>query len=238
MMMNKRVLFILVLGCLALPACGGEGEAERGANEIGRAEFATNAPPTGVDLEDQETGPGGVVSGEPRLELEPDEPPAEELGAERAVCSGTTLVPSATNVAAVSSATLCLLNAERAARGMKPLRANQLLRKAAAGHAVDMVRKVYFAHDSLDGRNFATRIERAGYLRGANNYTIGENLGWAATDADTPRTMVELWMASPGHRANILQPKFREIGIAVTRGVPTKDADSGSTYVTEFGARW
>lgn len=237
--MNTRVLFILVLGCLALPACAGEGEAEReAANGIGRAEFATNAPPTGVDLEDPETGPDNVVRGEPRLELEPDEPPPEELGAERASCSGTTLTPSASNVAAVAKATLCLLNAERGARKMKPLRPNPLLRKAAASHAVDMVRKTYFAHDSLDGRDFAQRIQAAGYLRRARNYSVGENLGWAATTLDTPRTMVQLWMDSPGHRANILQPRFREIGIAITRGVPVPDADAGSTYVTEFGARW
>jgi uncharacterized protein YkwD len=58
-------------------------------------------------------------------------------------------------------------------------------------------------------------------------------------DAATPATIVRAWMHSPGHRANILNRRFREIGIGVASGAPVRDgaAKSGATYATEFGLR-
>lgn len=236
MRVHRSVL--LALACLfVLTACGGDKGAARKASGIGQAELATNAPPTDVDVAGPKSGAGGTVRGEPRLQLEPATPPDEALGSERAGCSGTTLIPSSANTAAIASATLCLLNAERAARGLEPLRAQPLLRKAAVVHAVDMIENSYFAHDSLDGKNFSVRIERAGYLRGASSYTVGENLAWGTDELSSPTNIVVSWMNSPGHRANILLPGFKEIGVAIALGVPLDASGTGATYVTEFGAR-
>jgi len=235
--MRVHRLVLLALVCLALTACGGDKEAGRKAGGIGRAEFATDAAPTGVDVAGPKSGAGGIVRGEPRLQLEPATPPDEALGSERAGCSGTTLVPSPANAAVIASATLCLLNAERAARSLEPLRAQSLLRKAAVVHALDMIENSYFAHDSLDGKDFSVRIEHTGYLRGVNSYSVGENLAWGTDELSSPTNIVQAWMNSPGHRANILMPRFREIGVAIALGVPVEASGAGATYVTEFGAR-
>jgi len=127
------------------------------------------------------------------------------------------------------AATLCLLNAERAARGLAPLRASTKLGRAAQGHAADMVDRGYFAHG-----NFGARIARTGWGRHRRTYTIGENLGYGSGGGATPRAIVAAWMDSAGHRANILQRRFHAIGIGIASGTP--DGGAGATYSTDFGS--
>lgn len=156
--------------------------------------------------------------------------------ASAATCAGADTIPAAGNVAQVRAATLCLLNAERAQHGRQPLRANAGLALAGTRHARDMVRRRYFAHQSRAGRTFDDRIRTTGYLRGARGATVGENLGWGSGSLATPRAMLRTWMNSSGHRANILRPAFREVGIAVVTRTPR--GSGGATYVTEFGRRF
>ena len=157
--------------------------------------------------------------------------------AQAAPCAGADVVPGADNAAQVRSATLCLLNAERRANGRVALRHNATLALAGRRHAEDMVRRRYFAHISVAGWSFDQRIRRAGYGRGAGRgVVLGENLGWSAGDLASPRSMVRSWMGSPGHRANILRPAFREVGIAVVTSTPT--GIGGATYAAEFGRRY
>ena len=153
-----------------------------------------------------------------------------------APCAGADLVPTVANAAQVRQATLCLLNVERTSRGRQPLRANSGLALAGRRHARDMVRRRYFAHASRSGSGFDDRIRSAGYLRGARGATIGENLGWGSGTLASPKAIVRAWMASPGHRANILRPAFREVGIAVVARTP--GGRGGATYATEFGRRF
>jgi len=127
------------------------------------------------------------------------------------------------------AATLCLLNAERDARGLAPLRASTKLGRAAQGHAADMVDRGYFAHG-----NFGARIARTGWGRHRRTYTIGENLGYGSGGGATPRAIVAAWMGSAGHRANILQRRFHAIGIGIASGTP--DGGAGATYSTDFGS--
>jgi uncharacterized protein YkwD len=156
--------------------------------------------------------------------------------ASAAACAGADVVPTARNAAKVRTATLCLLNAERVGRGRPRLRHNAGLALAGRRHAGDMVRRRYFSHDSRSGRGFDDRIRSAGYLRGARGAVMGENLGWGSGSLATPRAMVRSWMTSPGHRANILRPAFREVGIAVITHTPR--GIGGATYATEFGRRF
>ena len=156
--------------------------------------------------------------------------------ASASVCPKADELPGRMTVAEVRVATLCLINAERRQRGLRPLRQNGRLAAAGKRHAADMVRSRYFAHDSRSGREFHERILLTGYARG-RRATLGENLAWGTGDFATPRRIVEGWMRSPGHRANILRRQFREIGIAVVRGTPRKPAE-GATYATEFGAKF
>lgn len=152
-------------------------------------------------------------------------------------CSGASATPADLGKRAVVRATLCLLNAERDKQGQPSLRLNSRLAKAALGHAKDMARKNYFAHDSPSGANFVDRIKRTGYLTGVGTWTVGENIAWATGEQASPRAIVQAWMRSAGHRANILSGAFREIGIGVAQDAPVADAGPGGTYATDFGAR-
>lgn len=122
---------------------------------------------------------------------------------------------------------LHLTNLRRREQGLAPLRGQNQLAAAALGHAVDMARLGYFSHESLDGRTPWDRIRDTGYsfTRAAENIAAGyEGAG----------SVVDAWMLSPGHRANILDEDLVELGVAY-------HAEAGSQYTTywvqDFGER-
>ena len=138
----------------------------------------------------------------------------------------------------VRSAVLCLLNDRRHAHGLAGLRAIPDLRVAAQRHSRDMVAHGYFSHTSPTAGDFVSRIRRSGYLDGARSWGAAENIAWGTGSYGTPASIVRAWMESPGHRANILNGRFRDIGIGVVAGAPPPDpAASGGTYTTDFGYR-
>lgn len=99
-----------------------------------------------------------------------------------------------------------LTNAERAKYGLQPLILSDALCKAAQEHAKDMSLNNYFSHTSLDGRTMSDRINK--YL---NNYNYaGENIAYGY---ESPESVVQGWMNSEGHKANILEPNFKYIGV-------------------------
>jgi uncharacterized protein YkwD len=102
---------------------------------------------------------------------------------------------------------------------------NARLAGAAYGHSRDMADKNYFSHDSLDGRSMADRINATGYTWS----TIGENI---AAGYNSVQSVVSGWMASEGHCANLMNPRFTELGLACARN----DASTYRTYWSqEFG---
>jgi uncharacterized protein YkwD len=135
---------------------------------------------------------------------------------------------------AAERATLCLLNAERRARGLGRLRPERRLRVAALRHSRDMVEREFFEHENPDGERHDSRVVRAGYPFTGGSIT-GENLATGERESSTPAVIVDGWMHSPGHRRNILRPEFREIGIGI---VPRMEGGGeGGTYTTVFGGR-
>ena len=152
-------------------------------------------------------------------------------------CGVTEAHPSRTGIAAAGEATVCLLNRERTKRGLPPLRENGLLSAASLEHSEDMVRRDYFEHTAPDGRDVQTRLRAIGYSRGVSAST-GENIAYGYGAKSTPAAIVRIWMNSPPHRADILRPAFREIGIGIATGAPelpeAKQGDS-ATYTTDFG---
>jgi uncharacterized protein YkwD len=148
-------------------------------------------------------------------------------------CSGAEISPDAGNVATVSTATLCLINGERTSRGLTALTADRSLERAALRHAGDMVEHRYFSHEGRDGSQIADRIRAAGYLR-SEDWIIGENLAWGSGSMGNAQSIVAAWMASSGHRANILRAGYREVGLGVVAGNP-ESGSSGATYASEFG---
>jgi uncharacterized protein YkwD len=148
-------------------------------------------------------------------------------------CSGADRTPAELGRNATARTTLCLLNRERTARGLRKLRADAKLRRAAARHAGDMVARHYFDHDSKSGASLVARIKRTGWTKSRRSYTVGENLGYGSGSLSTPRSMVRSWMNSSGHRANILARRFKLIGVGIANGAPT--GGGGATYATDFG---
>ena len=84
---------------------------------------------------------------------------------------------------------------------------SKIFTTAADGHALDMANKNYFSHDSQDGRSFSTRITDAGYSWSA----AGENI---AAGYSTVQSVIDGWLSSPGHCANLMNGRFKDIGMA------------------------
>lgn len=161
--------------------------------------------------------------------------PASALGAPAGCADADTLPGPAASEASLSSATVCLVNGERTSRGMRELRTNRRLSRAAVAHNQDMIKQGYFEHVSPTGKDVVDRLRSTGYLGRVRNWLVGENLAWGIGGLSTPREIVTSWMNSPGHRRNMLNRRFREIGIGVVFSIPNDSAPFAATYTTTFG---
>ena len=159
---------------------------------------------------------------------------AAPAGARAAACPSAAQPVGTAPDATVETAVACLVNGERTARGLVAVERAGALESAAGRHAADMVARRYFAHVSPTGGTGDKRARRAGYLT-APCRVVGEDLGWAPPDAATAQAVVEAWMDSPSHRAVILDPAFRDIGIGLVDRAPAGDG-AGATFVLELGA--
>jgi len=154
-------------------------------------------------------------------------------------CADTSLMPTRANLELVREAVLCLHNRERARHGLPRLRENPKLRRAAERHTSNMVIARFFDHTSPSGTTMVDRIRGTGYTKHARAWALGENIAWGTGGLATAAEIHRSWMRSSGHRANILQRSFREIGIGIETGLPVRlsAAQSGATYTTDFGFR-
>ena len=160
-------------------------------------------------------------------------------GAQAQGCANVNVKPNRANLEVVRSAVLCLHNAERARHGLPRLSESPRLRRAAERHSSNMVDAHFFDHTSPSGSTMVDRIRRTGYTSGARGWSLGENIAWGSGRLATAAQIQRAWMKSPGHRANILQRAFREIGIGIETGLPVRlsASQSGATYTTDFGYR-
>ncbi len=129
--------------------------------------------------------------------------------------------------AGFESEVIDLVNVERAAEGLPPLSYDAGLGAAARGHSEDMGLQNYFSHTGLDGRTACGRVTDAGYTW---NY-CGENI---AAGQPTPEDVIDTWMASAGHRANILNPNFCDIGVGYAY---VANSTYGHYWTQNFGRR-
>jgi uncharacterized protein YkwD len=104
---------------------------------------------------------------------------------------------------------LALVNSARAHYGLRPLRVDWTLEAAARSHSVEMVRTNSFGHG-----DFSRRIRAFGVA----GRTFGENIAWGTGTDGRAAAIVQGWLASPPHRANLLRPGFRRIGIGAIGG--------------------
>jgi uncharacterized protein YkwD len=104
---------------------------------------------------------------------------------------------------------LTVMNQVREAHGVRPLRLDARLERAARGHSSQMLRTQSFTHGP-----FAARIR----AQGVKTPRVGENLGWGVGSLSRARAIVAMWLASPPHRANLLRPGYRTVGVGAIRG--------------------
>ncbi|MBA3733698.1 MAG: CAP domain-containing protein [Actinobacteria bacterium] len=117
------------------------------------------------------------------------------------------------------------MNAVRTGHGLAPLRLDVHLLRAARGHSADMMRRQYFAHGSVAARALA---------QSARGPIFGEDLAWGT--GVTAQWVVNQWLASPMHRAVLLRPGFRRLGLGITFG--TFVGHGGAAVVTaDFAGR-
>lgn len=159
----------------------------------------------------------------------------QALTADADGCAGSGDPPTEPNAAQTRRATLCLRNARRTEARLRPLTSSRTLARAARAHSEDMGERRFFAHDTPDGMEPADRIVAAGYPR--NGVRVGENLAWGEETAGTPAAIVEGWMESAGHRANVLRREFQEIGIGLAYEPPRPVSGRVAVYTTNFGGR-
>ncbi|MFH7596403.1 CAP domain-containing protein, partial [Streptomyces racemochromogenes] len=158
--------------------------------------------------------PAAPPASAPRPATPPAEPPADP--------SADAPAPQAAGAPADAQArVLALVNQERAAAGCPALTVNAQLTRAAQDHSADMAAHATMSHTGSDGSDPGLRITRAGYEWQA----YGENVAYGYS---TPEQVMEGWMNSPGHRRNILDCSYREIGIGL--------AQPGRYWTQDFAA--
>jgi uncharacterized protein YkwD len=202
-------------------ASSGTATAPRGAGRAGSGSAAASAASANPDTSGAR-GPGGGAAGASQ-----GPPTSAGAGAQSpsaaAAAAGTQLADG------YAAQVMALVNQVRSANGCAALRPDPAIARAAADHSRDMAVAGYFAHNSPAGVTPWTRMERDGYSQPG-----GENIarGFAA-----PKDVVAAWLASPEHRANILNCRFRSAGVgyyAAPAAGPAAIA-AGSHWTQDFG---
>jgi uncharacterized protein YkwD len=135
-----------------------------------------------------------------------------------------TTTENSSQSSALEASVINLTNAQRLANGCGAMHTDNRLTAAALAHSADMVTHNYFDHTGSDGSDFVAREVTAGYAR---NNAAAENIAWGYP---TAQAVVAAWMASPGHRANILNCANVAVGVGLA-----KKADGTSYWTQDFG---
>jgi len=138
-------------------------------------------------------------------------------------CANSNAVVGRASARALRMAVVCLINQQRTSRHLPALHASLLLDRSAQGWTNAMVSSDQFSH----GVNFAGRISAVGYVW----RSAGENI---ATGFQTPRSVVNAWMASTGHCQNILNPTYGNVGTGVSNAPVRGWASGAGTWTQDF----
>jgi uncharacterized protein YkwD len=131
------------------------------------------------------------------------------------------------------AAVRCLLNRKRENHGLRRLGKSSRLKKAAQRHTKHMKRNRCFAHECPGEPSVLSRLKRVNYIHNRlRRWSYGENIAYGGSHMGSPKKIVRAWMHSAGHRHNILNPDFREIGVGVLFGIPPKPGANGTTFTS------
>lgn len=150
-------------------------------------------------------------------------------------CAHAAATPAHLSSTAAARTLRCLIDGVRRKHGLRPVRSNARLALAARRHARDMVAHDFFAHVSPGGATVETRVKRAGYLGGVREWWLGEALAWGQAGAGAPRAILRGLLDSPPHRAILLDPAFRDVGVGVAKGAPRGGGHGALTVTLDFG---
>jgi uncharacterized protein YkwD len=158
-----------------------------------------------------------------------------------ALPGGGTAAPAGAKLAlsSLELTTIAQINEVRVQNGLVPLEVSTALFDSASEHCADMVANGYFAHTSPSGAGIWDRLAAFYPAAGHSFYDVGENLFWASGRM-SGAAMVAAWMNSPEHRRNLLDPEWRQVGVA-TLSVPLAPGVYAGQHVTvvtaDFGVR-
>jgi uncharacterized protein YkwD len=143
--------------------------------------------------------------------------------------------PHQVSLTKLRNAMTCLVNHERASRGLHRLDSNGRLERAAQQHTDVMLAKDCFSHRCPGESGLGRRVRRTGYTRGYGRFRFAENLGYD----NTPREMIKRWLRSGFNRNNLLKRRFRDVGVGVGWGTPKASLPDSKfeTYTVVFGWR-
>ena len=139
----------------------------------------------------------------------------------------------------LESGVLTTINAFRSQHHLARLRLSRPLTTAARAHSRQMAKDGYFAHESADGSAFWKRLETFYSESPWRHWSVGENLLWSSP-AIGPREALARWLASPEHKRNLLNPAWREIGVAAVHATHAPGVYRGldvTIVTTDFGVR-
>ena len=134
---------------------------------------------------------------------------------------------------------LAAVNDLRATQRLSALRLNSRLTVAASRHSLSMAENGFFEHNSLNGSPFWKRVEAVYPSQRGRLWSAGENMAWGSPGLSARRT-IELWLASPAHRENLLSPAWREIGLGAVHAYDAPGVYDGRTatiLTADFGVR-
>ena len=148
------------------------------------------------------------------------------------------VAPSHLNHHQARRAIHCLLNRKRATRGLDRLGTDPRLQRAAQWHNDYMEEHRCFSHQCPGEPALLTRLTEVNYVVGGlTRWAYGENIAWGERALGTPKSIVHGWMGSPAHRRNLLDPRFRDLGVGFSHGVPPSPRGNGATYTIDLGVR-
>ena len=149
--------------------------------------------------------------------------PASVVARAAQQCADADLEPAAGNLGgSAPRSSACTTRSARARPSA--LRESPRLRRAATGHSEDMVTRRFFEHTAPRGVTMVDRIMRTNYARQTRAGPSARTSPGAPGASPRPRGVMQAWMESPGHRANVLSRAYRELGIGVVTGVPSGSA--------------
>jgi uncharacterized protein YkwD len=146
---------------------------------------------------------------------------------------------SYTRLTSLETGVFADINAFRAQHGLAKLTLSRDLVAAADEHSSEMATDGYFAHTSADGQAFWKRIQGFYSSTSWPYWSVGENLLWSSPDVDADGAL-KLWIGSPEHLANLLNPRWRQIGVSAVHTTQAPGVYQGMdvTIVTaDFGVR-